>query len=237
MREQITPSGYDQPRNDRIPAFGDEPDGRHAMPDHPTGQAPPDGSPFGAPAPGPDPNDRPAPDGPAPDGPAGQASAAGPPATEPPAGARATPAAERGEVSGETVPADEPRDADPVTGPVTTVAPGPAHESRPGAGAHAGTRGGADGEDTGAVLFGTDEVNRFRGRWRELQADFVDDPTKAVQGADQLVDEVMRALSDVFAEHKRELEDQWRGEGASETEELRVALRRYRSFFDRLLNT
>jgi hypothetical protein len=91
-------------------------------------------------------------------------------------------------------------------------------------------------EDSGAVLFGDDEVERFRARWRELQADFVDDPKEAVRGADQLVGEVVRALTDIFAQHKNELEEHWRGEGAGETEELRVALRRYRSFFDQLLN-
>jgi len=92
-------------------------------------------------------------------------------------------------------------------------------------------------EDSGAVLFGDDVVERFRLRWREVQADFVDDPARAVQGADGLVDEVLRALTEVFAAHKRDLEDQWRGGGTGETEELRVALRSYRSFFDRLLNT
>jgi len=92
-------------------------------------------------------------------------------------------------------------------------------------------------EDSGAVLFGDDIVERFRLRWREIQADFVDDPALAVQGADGLVDEVLRELTEVFAAHKRDLEDQWRGGGTGETEELRVALRSYRSFFDRLLNT
>ncbi len=93
-----------------------------------------------------------------------------------------------------------------------------------------------NGEDTGAVLFGGAEVEQFRARWRELQADFVDDPMKAVQGADQLVDELTRALAEIFAEHKRDLEQQWQGGGSGETEELRVALRRYRSFFDQLLD-
>jgi len=94
----------------------------------------------------------------------------------------------------------------------------------------------ATDEDTGAVLFGDDQVDKFRNRWRELQADFVDDPMRAVRGADELVDEVMRTLSEIFAEHKTELRGQWQGDGPGETEELRVALRRYRSFFDQLLN-
>jgi hypothetical protein len=88
-------------------------------------------------------------------------------------------------------------------------------------------------EDSGEVLFGGDDVERFRDQWRDLQAGFVDNPTEAVRGADQLVDEVLRKLTEVFAAHKQELETQWQG---GETEELRVALRRYRSFFDQLLN-
>lgn len=88
--------------------------------------------------------------------------------------------------------------------------------------------------DDAEVLLGTDDAEKFRLRWRELQADFVDDPKHAVEGADHLVDEVMRTLSEIFADHKRDLEGQLRGGG--ETEELRVALRRYRSFFEQLLN-
>jgi hypothetical protein len=93
------------------------------------------------------------------------------------------------------------------------------------------------GEGTGAVLFGGEEAERFRLRWRDLQADFVDDPARAVQGADELVDEVLQALTEVFATHKRELEGQWHRGGSGQTEELRVALRSYRSFFDQLLKT
>jgi hypothetical protein len=89
-------------------------------------------------------------------------------------------------------------------------------------------------EDSGAVLFGGEEVERFRAQWRDLQAGFVDNPKEAVQGADRLVEDVLRSLTDVFNAHKQELETQWQG---GETEELRVALRRYRSFFDQLLNT
>jgi hypothetical protein len=93
-----------------------------------------------------------------------------------------------------------------------------------------------DSGDSGEVLFGAADVQRFRARWRELQADFVDDPQQAVQGADDLVGEVMRALTEIVADHKRRLEGEWR-DGAGETEELRVALRRYRAFLDQLLTT
>lgn len=81
------------------------------------------------------------------------------------------------------------------------------------------------------VVFADGDATRFRNRWRELQADFVDDPTQAVRGADELVDEVMREL----AERKHVLEERWR-DGVDDTEELRVAMREYRSFFNQLLN-
>jgi hypothetical protein len=108
---------------------------------------------------------------------------------------------------------DEPGFADPATVPGQAGAP-------------------AD-EDSGAVLFGGAEAERFRGQWRDLQAGFVDNPAEAVQGADHLVDEVLQALTEIFNAHKQELETQSRG---GETEDLRVAMRRYRSFFDQLLN-
>lgn len=86
-------------------------------------------------------------------------------------------------------------------------------------------------------LFKGDQVQEFRTRWLRLQTAFVDEPRRAVQQADELVAEVMQTLAATFAEHKRELEQQWRREGTAETEELRLALRRYRSFFDQLLHS
>ncbi|SDX16815.1 hypothetical protein SAMN05421504_102526 [Amycolatopsis xylanica] len=84
-------------------------------------------------------------------------------------------------------------------------------------------------------LFGQDEVEGFRAQWQELQAAFVDDPKRAVEDADQLVAAIMQSLAATFAEHKRELESQWQ-QGEAPTEDLRVALRSYRSFFNQLLN-
>lgn len=82
-----------------------------------------------------------------------------------------------------------------------------------------------------AGLFEEGQVDRFRDRWRELQAGFVDDPAQAVRGADELVDEIMREL----AERRQHLEGQWR-DGPGDTEELRVVIREYRAFFNQLLN-
>lgn len=90
-------------------------------------------------------------------------------------------------------------------------------------------------DDETAHLFTGEEVDRFRTEWRGLQSDFVDSPRDAVQHADQLVAQVIQSLTSTFADQKRSLEGQW-GEGEQvETEELRVALRQYRAFFDKLL--
>ncbi|MFJ1551141.1 hypothetical protein [Streptomyces sp. NPDC088246] len=85
-------------------------------------------------------------------------------------------------------------------------------------------------------LLGNEQAE-FRARWQKIQGEFVDDPKNAVNAADQLVAETMQALATTFSEHKRGLEGQWqRGEEVA-TEDLRVALQRYRSFFNRLLST
>jgi hypothetical protein len=83
-------------------------------------------------------------------------------------------------------------------------------------------------------LIDEEKVTGFRDRWQNVQTGFVDDPKQAVRQADELVAAVISALATTFAEHKSELEGQWR-QGEPATEELRIALRRYRSFFDQLL--
>jgi len=84
---------------------------------------------------------------------------------------------------------------------------------------------------------GSADEDRFRQRWADVQARFVDDPQEAVRTADGLVAELMQALAQGFSEHKGSLESQWQSGGDPDTEELRQALQRYRSFFDRLLST
>jgi hypothetical protein len=83
-------------------------------------------------------------------------------------------------------------------------------------------------------LIDEEKVSGFRDRWQNVQTGFVDDPKQAVREADELVAAVISALATTFAEHKSELEGQWQ-QGEPATEELRIALRRYRSFFDQLL--
>lgn len=85
------------------------------------------------------------------------------------------------------------------------------------------------------ALFSDNEVGEFRNRWSNIQTGFVDEPRKAVEDADNLVASLMKKLAEGFANERAGLEKQWdRGDSIS-TEDLRVALQRYRSFFDRLL--
>lgn len=91
-------------------------------------------------------------------------------------------------------------------------------------------------DDTAAPLFAAEDGERFHSRWTDVQAGFVDDPRNAVEQADGLVAEVVKNLAQAFADERSGLEQQWqKGEDVS-TEDLRQALRRYRSFFDRLLS-
>lgn len=85
-------------------------------------------------------------------------------------------------------------------------------------------------------LFAGSEAERFRDRWVTIQAGFVDEPRRSVEQADTLVAEVTQRIAQVFADERSQLEKQWDVEGDIDTEQLRVALRRYRLFFDRLLS-
>jgi hypothetical protein len=90
-------------------------------------------------------------------------------------------------------------------------------------------------DDKHAPLFLGNEAERFRNRWTEIQTGFVDEPRTAVEQADSLVAEIMQRLAQVFADERSRLERRWDRSGETDTEELRQALQRYRSFFDRLL--
>ena len=95
----------------------------------------------------------------------------------------------------------------------------------------------AEETTTGAMaLFESDETARFRGEWLEVQSSFVDQPRESVERADALVAEVMQRLAARFAESRATLEMGWDGNTDVSTEDLRVTMTRYRSFFERLLN-
>lgn len=90
-------------------------------------------------------------------------------------------------------------------------------------------------EDTSAPLLEADGLQSVINRWREIQAEFVDEPKRAMHDADALVTELMERLTRHFAEEHQRLESVWSGQETISTEDLRLGLKRYRSFFERLL--
>jgi hypothetical protein len=93
----------------------------------------------------------------------------------------------------------------------------------------------AEDTENYAPLFEDKRAEDFRNQWLEIQSRFVDDPSVAVKEADELVNHVIQNVARMFADERTSLENQWNGGDKVSTEELRVALRRYRSFFNRLL--
>ena len=91
-------------------------------------------------------------------------------------------------------------------------------------------------EDLREPLLPADRTAGYRGRWDDIQSRFVDDPRSSVEQADTLVLEVVQDLQTTFGSERSSLEAQWQSGEDVQTEDLRVALRRYRSFFDRLLS-
>ena len=90
--------------------------------------------------------------------------------------------------------------------------------------------------DSRIPLFAADQLAELRNRWADTQAAFVDEPRGAVEKADALVSEAVAKLAEGFARTRDELDKQWKRGDSVSTEDLRQALRHYRSFFDRLLN-
>ena len=91
-------------------------------------------------------------------------------------------------------------------------------------------------DDRPAQLFVDQDLTGYRTRWSAIQTGFVDEPRRAVEEADALVNELMTRLTQTFADERRTLEAQWGQSDKVSTEDLRIAMRRYRSFFERLLS-
>jgi hypothetical protein len=90
--------------------------------------------------------------------------------------------------------------------------------------------------DERIALLAANEAQELRSRWDKIQTGFVDEPRRSVKDADALVAETIKRLSDTFFQARAKMEQDWdRGDNVS-TENLRMALRRYRSFFTRLLS-
>jgi len=140
------------------------------------------------------------------------------------------------------LPADEGAAGYGGAGVATGGPMGTADMEQPGATRMTERTGGSLDTGTAAgpgdiALLDASEEQGFRQRWSDTQARFVDDPQGAVQTADALVAELMQSLARGFSEHKGRLESHWQSGGTPDTEDLRQALQRYRSFFDRLLST
>lgn len=87
----------------------------------------------------------------------------------------------------------------------------------------------------GDALIAHDRCVDYRSRWEAAQGGFIDEPRKSVTDADALVGEILDDLSETFHDRRRSLEQQWEDDKSS-TEDMRLALRGYRTFFDRLLS-
>ena len=92
-------------------------------------------------------------------------------------------------------------------------------------------------DDRREPLLPQDQAERYRNEWQQIQAGFVDEPRRSVEEADRLVADLMQRLAAVFSDERAQLEKQWDSGDDVSTEDLRVGLTRYRSFFDRLLST
>lgn len=121
--------------------------------------------------------------------------------------------------------------------PRTLITPPPAETRSTSVSTGAGTAAAAvrAPEEEKIALFSANEADNLRRKWDSVQVQFVDAPRKAVEEADALVSATMKRLAEVFAEERSKLEQQWdRNEDVS-TEDFRLVLQRYRSFFSRLL--
>lgn len=96
---------------------------------------------------------------------------------------------------------------------------------------------GMNGSHTGdhVALMAESEASGLRNRWNDIQSGFVDEPRRSVEQADSLVAETMQQLAKVFAAERSKLEEDWSRGSEVSTDDLRMALQKYRSFFQRLL--
>ncbi|MBJ7597933.1 hypothetical protein [Candidatus Nephthysia bennettiae] len=109
--------------------------------------------------------------------------------------------------------------------------------SEPQTGSSAGSvhKSGTDVAEAETSLIEAQEANEYRRRWNDIQGGFVDEPRETLAKADQLVAEVIQQLTRTFADERGRFEEQWTRGADVSTEDLRLAFRRYRSFFNGLL--
>jgi hypothetical protein len=77
-------------------------------------------------------------------------------------------------------------------------------------------------------------ITHFRKQWHEVKADFVDDPVAALTRAHDLLTEAVNELTEALLAERDEL-DPLDGKATPDTESMRMAMRGYRDFLDRIL--
>lgn len=131
--------------------------------------------------------------------------------------------------------AERPAPNNPESRTLVTPPPADSRASNVASAPATGTAVARATEDERAALFAANESAELRARWDSIQVGFVDEPRKAVQEADALVSDTIKRLTEGFASERQQLERQWDRNDNISTEDFRIALRRYRSFFSRLL--
>jgi hypothetical protein len=124
-------------------------------------------------------------------------------------------------------------DKRPISAP--SAAPEPQYIDQPSVASKGAPVAQRQEEMADGPLFREEELKGFRLRWDQVQASFVDEPRQAVEQADGLVANMVKRLAEEFSTARADLERQWATGGDVSTEDLRQVLRRYRSFFNRLL--
>lgn len=92
----------------------------------------------------------------------------------------------------------------------------------------------AAGDQPPGQLLTDHELESLLAQWKEIQAEFVEEPRKAVRDANAIVAELTQRMTQMFAGESEQLESRWADGDDVSTEDLRQRLRRYRSFFERL---
>ncbi|MRS03096.1 hypothetical protein EG832_07725 [bacterium] len=90
-------------------------------------------------------------------------------------------------------------------------------------------------ESTSLTWLKSEEIDELKSRWNSIQVQFVDEPRKSVEQADALVEEVLKRINQAFTDQRAALDAQWVNQEEVSTEDLRVTLQSYRSFFNRFL--
>lgn len=92
-----------------------------------------------------------------------------------------------------------------------------------------------DGVAGARTIWDEDAARHFRAAWHEVKAEFVDDPVTALTRAHDLLTDAVNELTEVLLAERDDL-DPLRGTDTPDTESMRMAMRGYREFLDRILS-